>query len=74
MFAKGCGFISLNWTQGVVLRNLDNVTGPLGEPVKPIFCMKSFKTYNLSRKPIKTFILMKKPLYFGIFFKKDQEK
>ena len=31
--------------------------------------MKSFKTFNLSKKSIKTFILMKKKLYFGKFFK-----
>ena len=29
--------------------------------------MKSFKTFNLSKKPIKTCILMKKNLYFGKF-------
>ena len=37
--------------------------GPLGEPLKPLktyIVMKSFKTFNLSKKRIKNSILMKK--------------
>ena len=34
-------------------------TGPLGEPLKPLILLKSFKTFNLAEKPVKTCILMR---------------
>ena len=40
--------------------------GPLGNPLKPLILLKSFKTFNLAEKSVKGCILMRKPLYLAI--------
>ena len=42
------------------------LAGPLGEPLKTLILLKSFKTFYLAEKPIKTFILMRRRLFLAI--------
>ena len=45
----------------------NTVPGPLEEPLKLLYWLKSFKTFKLAEKPLKTIIWVRKPFSFILF-------